>query len=162
MESFLEFKQKYGSPRITAELNARGHKVSRLTVARYMRELGLRSKLAKRFKVIADSKQNYLIVDNLLNRNLKQSQPAKACVSDITYKVVKEGFIYLIIVVDLYHRKLIGWSLSRSMCIQYTALPDFLWLVKIVLSKQTQFATLIKESNHVFACILEPSKEEEL
>ena len=135
MECYFEFKQKYGSPRITAELNARGHKVSRLTVARYMRELGLRSKLAKRFKVTTDSKHNYLIVDNLLNRKFKQSQPAKAWVSDITCIAVKEGFIYLTTVMDLYDRKLIGWSLSGSMCTKHITLPVFHMARKIVLSK---------------------------
>lgn len=163
MEYYFEFKQKYGSPRIAAELNARGHKVSRLTVARYMRELGLRSKLAKRFKVTTDSKHNYLIVDNLLNRKFKQSQPAKAWVSDITYIAVKEGFIYLTIVMDLYDRKLIGWSLSRSMCTQHTTLSAFHMARK---NRPFQAGLIfhsdqgVQYANNVFANVLESYKVE--
>ena len=82
---YFEFKQRYGSPRITSELNALGYQISRLTVAKYMKELGLRSKLSKKFKVTTDSKHNYLIVDNVLNRNFMVTQPSKVWVSDITY-----------------------------------------------------------------------------
>ena len=92
---YFEFKQRYGSPRITSELNALGYQISRLTVAKYMKELGLRSKLSKKFKVTTDSKHNYLIVDNVLNRNFMVTQPSKVWVSDITYIQTKEGF-YLI------------------------------------------------------------------
>jgi len=62
-----------------------------------MRELGLKSKLSKKFKVTTDSKHNYLIVDNMLNRNFTTSEPSKTWVSDITYIQTKEGFVYLTI-----------------------------------------------------------------
>ena len=68
---YFEFKQRYGSPRITAELHALGHKTSRVTVAKYMKELGLKSKLSKKFKVTTDSKHNYLIAKNVLDRDFK-------------------------------------------------------------------------------------------
>ena len=58
---YFESKQRYGSPRITMELNILGYKISRITVAKYMRELGLKSKLSKKFKVTTDSKRNYLV-----------------------------------------------------------------------------------------------------
>src|SRR5690625_2326598 len=54
---YFEFEQRYGSPRITVELQSRGHKISRITVAKYMKEKELRSKLAKKFKATTDSKQ---------------------------------------------------------------------------------------------------------
>src|SRR5690606_3335241 len=62
---YFASKQRYGSPRITIELNALGYKISRITVAKYMKELGLRSKLSKKFKVTTDSKHNYLVVENI-------------------------------------------------------------------------------------------------
>ena len=82
---YFEFKQRYGSPRITAELQALGYRISRVTVAKYMKDLGLRSKLSKKFKVTTDSKHNYLIVDNVLNRNFAPTEPSQVWVSDITY-----------------------------------------------------------------------------
>ncbi|WP_432670940.1 DDE-type integrase/transposase/recombinase [Flavobacterium sp. SM2513] len=80
-----------------------------------MRELGLKSKLSKKFKITTDSKHNYLLVENVLNRQFLFSQPSKAWVSDITYIRTKEGFLYLTTVIDLYARKIIGCSLSDGM-----------------------------------------------
>lgn len=92
---YFEFKQRYGSPSITFELNVLGYQISRLTVVKYMKELGLRSKLSKKFKVTTDSKHNYLVVNNVLNRNFMVTKPSKVWVSDITYIQTKEGFLYL-------------------------------------------------------------------
>ncbi|WP_410879815.1 IS3 family transposase [Myroides sp. DW712] len=94
-EVYFEFKQRYGSPRLTIELNARGYKVSKPTVAKYMRELGLRSKAARQYRITTDSEHNYLVVDNILDREFTQTEPGKAWVFDINYIAVKEGFIYL-------------------------------------------------------------------
>lgn len=127
---YFEFKQRYGSPRITAELHALGYKISRVTVAKYMRELGLRSKLSKKFKVTTDSKHNYLIVDNLLNRNFTTSKPSKVWVSDITYIQTKEGFVYLTTIMDLYDRKIVGWSLSNTMSTNDTSLAAWRMAIK--------------------------------
>lgn len=66
---YFKFKQRYGSPRIHSELNALGYRISLKTVAKYMQELGLRSKLSKKFRVTTNSKHNYLTVNNLLNRD---------------------------------------------------------------------------------------------
>jgi transposase InsO family protein len=122
---YFEFKQRYGSPRITMELNSLGYQISRITVAKYMRELGLKSKLSKKFKITTDSKHNYLLLENVLNRQFLVSQPSKAWVSDITYIHTKEGFLYLTIVMDLYDRKIIGWSLSDGMSTNETSLASW-------------------------------------
>ncbi len=61
-------KQRYESPRITLELKYLGYKISQITVTKYMKELGLRNKLSKKFKVTANSNHNYLVVENVLNR----------------------------------------------------------------------------------------------
>jgi transposase InsO family protein len=63
---YFASKQRYGSPRITCELKALGYKISRITVAKYMKELGLRSKLSKKFEVTTDSKHNYLVVEKCI------------------------------------------------------------------------------------------------
>ena len=87
-----------------------------------MNQLGLRSKLAKKFKVTTNSKHNYLVVPNVLNREFSVTEPSKARVSDITYIHTKEGFLYLTTVLDLYDRKIIGWSLSNGMSTEETTL----------------------------------------
>lgn len=87
-----------------------------------MKELGLKSKLSKKFKVTTDSKHNYLVVENVLDRNFMVAGPSKVWVSDITYLQTKEGFLYLTTIIDLYDRKMIGWSLSRTMNTEDTTL----------------------------------------
>ncbi|WP_312903152.1 IS3 family transposase [Chryseobacterium taichungense] len=119
---YFSSKQRYGSPRITSELNSLGYKMSRVTVAKYMRELCLRSKLSKKFKVTTNSKHNYLVVENVLDTNFIAEKPAQVWVSDITYIQTKEGFLYLTTVIDLYDRKIIGWSLSNGMSTEETSL----------------------------------------
>ncbi len=73
---YFSSKQRYGSPRITFELNSLGYKISRITDAKYMIELGLRSKLSKKFKVTTNSKHTYLVVENVLDRNFIAKKPA--------------------------------------------------------------------------------------
>ena len=119
---YFDTKQRYGSPRITAELNNLGFKISRITVSKYMRELGIRSKLSKKFKITTDSKHNYLVVENILDRDFESTKPAQKWVSDITYIRTIEGFLYLTIVLDLYDRKVIGWSLYDEMSTEKTSL----------------------------------------
>ncbi|WP_294203257.1 IS3 family transposase [uncultured Chryseobacterium sp.] len=127
---YFSSKQRYGSPRITSELNSLGYKISRVTVAKYMKELGLRSKLSKKFKVTTNSKHNYLVVENVLDRNFIAEKPAQVWVSDITYIQTKEGFLYLTTVIDLYDRKIIGWSLSNGMSTEETSLSAWKMAVK--------------------------------
>ena len=127
---YFSSKQRYGSPRIAFELNSLGYKISRITVAKYMKELGLRSKLSKKFKVTTNSKHNYLVVENVLNRNFIADKSSKAWVSDITYIHTKEGFLYLTTIIDLYDRKIIGWSLSRGMSPEETTLTAWKMAVK--------------------------------
>jgi putative transposase len=127
---YFESKQRYGSPRMTVELASLGSKVSRITVAKYMNQLGLRSKLSKKFKVTTNSKHNHLIMPNVLNREFSVTEPSKVWVSDITYIRVKEGFLYLTTVLDLYDRKIIGWSLSSGMSVEETSLAAWRMAIK--------------------------------
>ena len=100
-EAYFDAKGRNGSPRLAKDLQASGVNVSRTTVARYMREMGLRSKLSKKFKVTTDASHNYNVAPNLLNREFNQEEPMKVCVSDITYISCKDGFLYLTCVIDL-------------------------------------------------------------
>lgn len=115
---------------MTAELASLGDKLSRITVAKYMNQLGLRSKLSKKFKVTTNSKHKYLIVPNVLNRAFSVTEPSKVWVSDITYIRVIEGFVYLTTVLDLYDRKIIGWSLSNGMSVEETSLAAWRMAIK--------------------------------
>lgn len=99
---YFDKKQRYGSPRITAELLDDGFKVSRVTVTKYMKNMGLRSKIGGKFKVTTDSKHSHKIMENVLGRNFTPSEPSKIWVSDITYIHTREGFLYLTTVLDLY------------------------------------------------------------
>ncbi|KQT20500.1 hypothetical protein ASG31_17175, partial [Chryseobacterium sp. Leaf404] len=127
---YFSSKQRYGSPRITFELHSLGYKISRITVAKYMKELGLRSKLSRKFKVTTNSKHNYLVVENVLERNFIAEKPAQVWVSDITYIQTKEGFLYLTTMIDLHDRKIIGWSLSNGMSTEETSLAAWKMAVK--------------------------------
>jgi hypothetical protein len=84
-------KASYGSPRITKELNKLGYKVSRPRVARIMKQNGIRSVHAKKFKVTTNSNHDYPIMENLLNRNFVATEKASAWVSDITYVKTRKG-----------------------------------------------------------------------
>jgi putative transposase len=126
----FDSKQRYGSPRMTAYLASLGNKLSRITVAKYINQLGLRSKLSKKFKVTTNSNHKYLIVPNVLNREFSVAKPSKVWVSDITYIRVKEGFLYLTTVLDLYDRKIIGWSLSNGMSVEVTSLAAWRMAIK--------------------------------
>jgi transposase InsO family protein len=158
---YFESKQRYGSPRITIELNALGYKISRITVAKYMKQLGLRSKLSKKFKATTDSKHSYLMVENVLNRQFSVTEPSKVWVSDITYIYTKEGFMYLTTIMDLYDRKIIGWSLSNGMSTNETTLASW----KMAIRNRNIDANLIFHSdrgvqyaNNKFANVLESYK----
>ena len=106
-------RKSYGSPRIYAELNETGHACSRYRVARLMRQHGIVSKHKKKFRVTTNSVHSFPIAKNLLQRQFNVSKPGQCWVSDITYVPTLEGWLYLAITLDLFHRKVIGWSMGR-------------------------------------------------
>lgn len=116
-------KASYGSPRITQELNMNGRKVSRPRVARLMRQSGIRAVHAKKFKVTTDSKHSYPIMTNLLERNFEVARKGEVWVSDMTYVRTQKGWMYLTMVMDLWDRKIIGWSMSTDMTTKNTTVP---------------------------------------
>jgi putative transposase len=110
-----EFKGSYGSPRMVRELRTRGYPASKERVERLMRENGIRAKHKRRFKVTTDSKHNLPIAPNLLDRNFAPAAPNQVWTSDITYLWTNEGWLYLAIVLDLFNREVVGWSLKPRM-----------------------------------------------
>ena len=106
-------RKTYGSPRIYAELNETGHTCSRYRVARLMRQHGIVSKHKKKFRVTTNSVHSFPIAENLLQRRFIVSRPSQCWVSDITYIPTLEGWLYLAVTLDLFHRKVIGWSMGR-------------------------------------------------
>lgn len=107
----------YGSIKITKELRARNHKANRKTIARLMKSLGIRSKVSKKFRVqTTDSNHNHPIAPNTLDQNFAlATAPNQIWGADITYVHTDEGFVYLAGVMDLYSRKIVGWSLDDTM-----------------------------------------------
>jgi transposase InsO family protein len=109
-------RHTYGSPRIHAELRDRGYRIGRNRVARLMREHRIRSKVKKRFKVTTHSKHGLAVAENLLKRgDLRIHRQNQVWVSDITYIRSREGWLYLCIIMDLYSRSIVGWSMEERL-----------------------------------------------
>lgn len=110
-----ELKGAYGSPRMVRELRARGFFASKDRVERLMRENGIRARHKRRYKVTTDSKHGLPVAENLLDRNFTPEAPNQVWTSDITYLWTDEGWLYLAIVLDLFNREVVGWSLKPRM-----------------------------------------------
>ena len=103
----------YGSPRVQAELVAEGHQVGRHKVARLMRLERLRGCPKRRFRVTTQREPSHAVAKNLLNQNFSAQMPNQRWVADITYISTHQGWLYLAVVMDLYSRRIVGWSMSR-------------------------------------------------
>jgi putative transposase len=112
---FNEEHSRAGAKRITKRLKAEGTSVSRHRVARIMRLNGWRAKAAKKFKATTNSNHKLPVAPNLLQQNFTASKPNEKWVSDITYVWTEEGWLYLAVVMDLYSRMIVGWSMSERM-----------------------------------------------
>jgi putative transposase len=110
-----ELKGAYGSPRMVRELRRRGYCAGKGRVERLMRESGIRARHKRRYKVTTDSRHGWPVAANLLDRNFKPAAPNQVWTSDITYLWTDEGWLYLAIVLDLFNREVIGWSLKPRM-----------------------------------------------
>jgi putative transposase len=112
---FERHQGRYGSPRLTLELQAEGWRVSRRRVANRMRALGLRAKAARKFKATTASKHTLPVAPNLLKQDFTASAPNRVWVSDITAIWTEEGWLYLAAVLDLYSRAIVGWAMDARM-----------------------------------------------
>jgi putative transposase len=103
----------YGSPRVTAELNACGVIACENTVARYMREEGLASKVKRRFRVkTTDSNHDHPVAANVLDRRFGAESPDRKWCVDMTYVPTAQGWLYLAAVIDLCSRRIVGWAMA--------------------------------------------------
>jgi transposase InsO family protein len=112
---FTLHRGRYGHPRITQELREQGERLGKNRVARRMQHLGLQVQAKKKFKVTTDSKHNLPVAENLLNLDFSATEPNQKWVGDISYIWTTEGWLYLAVVIDLYSRAVIGWSIQSHM-----------------------------------------------
>ena len=150
MDIFDESKDSYGSIRMTKELKARGRIIGQNKVAHMMRAAGLRPKRRRKFKVTTDSKHNYPVAPNLLNQNFTVSRPGEVWVSDITYVRTRNGWLYLTVIIDLYDRKVIGWSMSKGLYTEETIIPA--WIMAIWNRPVTQKLIFHSDRGSQYAC----------
>jgi putative transposase len=105
-------RRTYGSPRITDELRSNGTKCGKNWVARLMKIHGIVGKAKKKFKATTNSMHNLLVAENLLNQNFVAEKPNTVWLSDITYIPTLEGWLYLVVIIDLFSRQVVGWGMS--------------------------------------------------
>jgi putative transposase len=111
-EAYGRGRGTYGSPRITAELKDNGIPCGKNRIARLMKRHGIMAKTKRRFKATKRSKHDFLVADNLLNQRFSTDVANKIWVSDITYIWTREGWLYLAAILDVFNRKIIGWSMD--------------------------------------------------
>lgn len=114
-DTYEDSEAAYGAPRITKELNELGYPCSLNYVAQIMAEQGIKARNGKGFKYSRHSLTMLNVSDNLLWRDFKATKPNEKWTTDITYIWVKDKWLYLATVMDLYSRRIVGWSLDLSM-----------------------------------------------
>jgi len=112
---FHEGRKTYGSPSITIELNRRGISCGKNRVARLMKNNGIYAVTKRRFKVTTDSRHKEPIAENLLKKGVIIQRPNRIWVSDITYIWTRERWMYLSVILDLYSRTIVGWSMRKHL-----------------------------------------------
>jgi len=113
--AYLQYKRRYGAPRLTVELNEGGIPCSLNHVASLLKEKGLRARNGKGFKYHPRTEARTNVADNLLARRFATSAPDRKWVTDITYIRVGRQWLFLAAVMDLFSRKIVGWSLGDHM-----------------------------------------------
>ena len=105
----------YGAPKIHRDLIDQGVRCGKNRVARIMRAAGIRSRTRKRFKATTNSRHNLPVAPNRLNQAFTADTPDRTWVGDITYIHTREGWLYLAVLIDLFNRKVVGWSASSRL-----------------------------------------------
>lgn len=111
----LQSKETYGSPRIHAALTRSGNRCSRGRIERLMKQNSIIARRKKRFRSTTNSDHGYQISPNLLNRSFNTKTPNEVWASDVTYLWTKEGWLYLGVTLDLFSRRVIGWSMDKRL-----------------------------------------------
>lgn len=110
----IEAKENYGSIKVWKELKARGIQCGKHRVARIRNAYGIECKRRRRFKITTMSKGTRWIAPNLLKRCFKSNKPNEVWVGDVTFIRTLSGWLYLAVIIDLYSRKVVGWSMSNQ------------------------------------------------
>lgn len=105
----------YGSPRVFQVLKGLGEPCNKAKVERLMKKNGIRAKTKRKFRQTTDSKHNLPVVPNLLERNFSPEKPNQTWAGDITYVWTREGWLFLAVIVDLFSRQIVGWSIDKTM-----------------------------------------------
>lgn len=113
--NFRDSRRTYGSPRVHASLQAEGIRCSKKRVARLMRKNALVARRKRRSVHTTDSRHNEPVAANELARKFQTASPNQVWVSDITYLPTREGWLYLAVVLDLYARRVVGWSMAATL-----------------------------------------------
>jgi putative transposase len=112
---FAESRQSLGSRRMSKKLVEEGFEIGRYRAHRLMKAMSLVVKAKRKYKVTTDSKHRLPVAENVLNREFSPASPNQTWGTDITYLWTQEGWIYLAVVIDLYSRRVVGWSMDRRM-----------------------------------------------
>jgi len=110
--AFQTNRQVYGSPRIHAELRGQGRRCGRKRIARLMRELQLSAQLPRHRTMTTKSEKGVRVADNVLQQDFHADERNRKWVTDTTYIWTSEGWLYLAIVLDLFSRLVVGWSMA--------------------------------------------------
>jgi len=110
--AFTKGRKNYGTRQIKGELEKQAIYLSRRRIGRLMQENGLYVQTRRKFKVTTDSKHTKPVAPNLLERNFTADAPNTLYVGDITYIPTREGWLYLAVVIDLFSRAVVGWSMG--------------------------------------------------
>ncbi len=113
--AFNQYKQRYGAPRVTVELNEAGIACSLNYIAQLMAQAGLKARNGKNYKYFPSPNKFNYVSGNLLQRDFTASKPNEKWVSDITYIRIKGGHAYLAVIMDLFSRQIIGWAMDINM-----------------------------------------------
>ncbi len=111
----VQFKGAYGSPRMVDELRGRGFPASKARVERLMRAHGIRARHKRRYRATTDSRHSLPVAENLLDRNFRPAAPNRVWTADLTYVWTDEGWLYLAVVLDLFNREIVVWSIKPRM-----------------------------------------------
>lgn len=133
----------YGYRRIYHQLREQGMMYSRHRIARLMRQAGLRVKSRRPCKVTTRANPRHPVADNLLDRDFQADQPDRKWVADITYIATDQGWLYLATVMDLFSRRIVGWSMQPRMKTDLVAEA-----LKMALARRRTDAGLLHHSDH--------------
>jgi len=114
-ELFTQSRQSYGSRRLMKALRKEGFKIGRYRIRSLMKQLDLVVKKKRRFVITTDSRHNFPVAENRLDRQFQPAGKNQVWTSDITYLWTSQGWVYLAVVIDLYSRRVVGWQCDKQM-----------------------------------------------